>query len=149
VAGDFLELNYSDADILASVAWNPVTESFFVLGYNPRDLAEVADDGSLGTYTDITIDESESWTETTDLAFDSAGNAWICYNYCERFVSLNMSDGTITDVTDGRDVEGMTILRPITALAETGVGTTNLGLVALAGISAMVAGAWFARRRLS
>jgi hypothetical protein len=112
-------------------------------------LAEVADDGSLGDYTDITIDGSESWMETTDLAFDSAGNAWMCYDYCERFVSLNMSDGTITDVTDGRGVEGMTILRPFTALAETGVGTTNLGLVALTAISAMVAGAWFTRRRLS
>lgn len=148
-AGNFLQLDYRDDEMLASVAWNPITESFFVLGYSPREITEVAADGSLGLYMDISFEGNEEWMETTDLAFDSDGVAWICFDYCDRFVSLNLADGTLTDVADGLEVEGMTILRPFTALAETGVGSTNLGLIALTAVSALGAGAWFARRRHS
>jgi hypothetical protein len=148
-AGDFLALDYNDEEILASVAWNPITESFFVLGYKPRDFAEVADDGSLGTLFDVTAVGRDPNDETTDLAFDSDGNAWISYEYGERLVSVNLADGTITDVTGGGDAEGMTIIRPFAALSDTGVGGTNLGLIALTAISALGAGAWFARRRHS
>jgi hypothetical protein len=148
-AGDFLELDYNDTQTLASVAWNPISESFFVLSYDLADLSEVASDGSLGTPFDVLPFGLDPDNETTDVAFDSEGVAWICYDYCDRFFSLNLDDGTATNVADGGDVEGMTILRPQAALSDTGVDGSNLGLLAIVAISAMVAGAWFARRRLS
>lgn len=146
-AGTFLDLDYSTSEFLASVAWNPITESFFVLGYEPRDLAEVASDGSLGQYLDVTVDTLDLDYETTDLAFDSDGNAWVSYEYGERIVSVDLSDGTITDVANGNDAEGMTIIRPPVVLAETGVESSHLAVLALTAISALGAGAWAARRR--
>jgi len=148
-AGDFLELDYNDTQTLASVAWNPISESFFVLSYDLADLSEVASDGSLGTPFDVLPAGLSPDNETTDVAFDSEGVAWICYDYCDRFLSLNLTDGTATNVADGGDVEGMTILRSPRALSNTGVDGSNLGLLAIVAISAIVAGAWFARRRLS